>query len=79
MRQYETYESPETMCLMVVAYFDKVIQFEWQSCSRKFAGRMVCEFEKMPCFRIKGLCAKSSIDRMFQLIDPKPGQGSENV
>ena len=79
VRQYATYESPETMCLMVVADLDKDIRFEWQACSRKFAGRMVCEFEKMPFFRIKGLCAKSPIDRMFQLIDPRPGQGSEYV
>ena len=50
-----------------------------QKCSRQIIGRVLCEFDTTPVIRIKGLCKQSSMDRYFQLIEPKIGEGNYNV
>ena len=42
-------------------------------------GNCLCEFENTPVIKIKGLCQQSQIDRDFQLIDPKIGEGKVDV
>jgi len=75
-----SYENTEIMCLTVnINDIEAKLKFQHFTCPRKIGGRMVCEFEKTPFFKIKGLCVKSPIDRMFQLIDPRPGQGNYPV
>ena len=47
----------------------------FQKCNRNYVGKVLCEFEELPTIKIKGLCKNSPIDRNFQLLETKVGDG----
>ena len=51
------------------------LRYIWQKCNRNFIGKVLCEFQELPTIKIKGLCKNSPIDRDFQLISQKNGEG----
>ena len=79
-KDHHTYQKLVHLCVIFLNYNDRredndpLVLF-WQKCTRKFVGRVFCEFTNRPTLHIKGLCKDSPIDRNFQLIDPQPGQG----
>ena len=49
--------------------------YYYQKCNRNWLGKVLCEFEELPTIKIKGLCKNSPIDRNFQLLEQKVGEG----
>ena len=70
-----SYEILEDICLHCSG--NTRLECNWQKCKKKLVGRVLCEFDKTPAIRIKGLCQQSPIGRDFLLIEPKPDEGMD--
>ena len=79
---YHTYQKLVNICLHLTTNPDpEPFYAKFEKCTRQspWIGRILCEFETTPVIAIKGLCEQSTMDKEFQLIEPKIGEGIKIV
>ena len=78
---YHSYKILKDLCLAAFVAREewllagKKYFYTWEKCEREIWGRVLCEFDDIPIITIKGFCSKELMDKKYQLIDVKPGQG----